>query len=138
MDFFGIGAAVKGAAQIYFRSARQSGRTTSLLDSLKDGDRVYFATGDMSRWFERKCKERSLKVECVVIPVSDPAQVFNRGSSQGRAVFDHDWVEQLYLKAIEKCEKDIALLERETSGFGEAHRETRRRAEEINKWHIQI
>ena len=40
MDHFGIGAAIYGAARVYFQSARRTGRTTALLDGLKDGDRL--------------------------------------------------------------------------------------------------
>ena len=46
MDHFGIGAALLGAANIYFNSARQTGRTTSLIESVKDGDRIIVSHGD--------------------------------------------------------------------------------------------
>jgi hypothetical protein len=134
MDFFGIGAAVKGAVNIYFRSARATGRTTNLLEGLKDGDRVYFATHDEAQYFKRKCKEVEKSIECVVIPISYPEKVFERGTSQGRAVFDHGWIEQFYINALEQCTKDIKHLETETSGYGEAHRETKRKAIEFSKW----
>ena len=44
MDHFGIGAAFRAMANVYITSARRTGRTTSLLESLKDGDRVVFAS----------------------------------------------------------------------------------------------
>ncbi len=133
-DFFGIGAAVKGALNIYFQAARHTGRTTTLLESLNDGDRVYFANSRDRRYFKNKCMARGLNIECIDIPVKHPDRVFNHSTSQGRAVFDHQWVEEYYLHQIEKCQQDIAHLEKESSGFGEAHLETRRKAEEIMKW----
>ena len=40
MDHFGIGAGLTGAMDIYFHASRGTGRTTSLVDSVKEGDRV--------------------------------------------------------------------------------------------------
>lgn len=134
MDFFGIGSAVKGAAEIYFRSARRTGKTIQLLNGLKDGDRVYFATGEEARHFERLCKERNREIECVVIPTKHPGKVFDRGTSQGRAVFDHGWVEKFYREQLEAIGKDIHDLETQSSGYGEAHEQTKMQALELAKW----
>ena len=43
MDHFGIGAAMRGMALTYIQSARRTGRTTSVVESVKDGDRIVFA-----------------------------------------------------------------------------------------------
>lgn len=134
MDFFGIGAAVKGVTEIYFKASRQTGRTYRLLQSLKDGDRVYFATASEARHFENLCKCNGRDIECVVIPTTDPGQVFQRGTTQGRAVFDHGWVEQFYREQLDNIERDIKRLEIETGGYGEAHEQTRMQAEQIARW----
>lgn len=63
-----------------------------------------------------------------------PERVFERGTPKGRTIFDHSWVEQYYLQAIERTQQEIDHFERQASGFGDAHRETRWRAEEIAKW----
>ena len=52
----------------------------------------------------------------------------------GRTIFDHGWVERFYAAAIERAADTIDHLQREASGFGEAHRETARQAEEIARW----
>lgn len=44
MDHFGIGTALLGCAEVYFRCARRTGRTTSLVESLVSGDRVVCRT----------------------------------------------------------------------------------------------
>ena len=134
MDHFGIGAAVKSAAHIYMQTARGTGRTTSLVESVKDGDRVCFANNKEAERVKRLCLERGVKVECIVIDPKSPERVFERGTSEGRTLFDHTWVEQYYLFAIERAASDIDQIERQASGYGEAHRETRRRAEELAKW----
>jgi hypothetical protein len=134
MDHFGIGAALEGAARIYFSSARASGRTTSLLESLKSGDRVVFPTQQSASYMAFKCRERGLEVECVVVPPAHPESLFERAIPRGRTLFDHTWVEESYLLALQRCRVDIDHWQRETSGYGTAHIETRHAAQEIAKW----
>lgn len=134
MDHFGIGAAMKAMVRVYGQSARQTGRTQSLVESVKEGDRICFSDQMEAQRVQRLCKERGITVDCIVIPPNDPGQVFRRGTSTGRTIFDHSWVEQYYRLAIEQCEKNIDELERETSGLGAAHRETQRRAQEAYRW----
>lgn len=137
MDHFGIGQAMRGMALTYTQSARRTGRTTSLLDSLKDGDRVCFFDAREADRFQRLCRERSLKVECIVVPTADPGRIFERGTSEGRTIFDHTWVEQFYIQALERCHSDIDKLQRESSGDGAAHIETMHRAQEMAKWRFK-
>ena len=135
MDHFGIGAAIRGAALTYLHSARQTGRTTSLIESVKDGDRILFASAPEADRVRRLCKERDVEVECIVVsPEQWKQRFFGLGTSQGRTLFDHTLVEKIYMQAIEAAQHEIDFFERQLSGYGEAHRETRRRAEEIAKW----
>ena len=136
MDNFGIGQAMEGMAIVYFQSARATGRTVSMLENVKDGDRIYFSTAKEKLRVEKLLAEMGKTVECVVIKPDNPSSVFERGSSQGRAIFDHSWVEEYYLNAIRRAGEEIDHFERETSGYGEPHRETRRKAEEMAKWRI--
>ncbi|MGN8004139.1 hypothetical protein ACTJKQ_13205 [Acidovorax sp. 22279] len=134
MDHFGIGAAIYGAARVYFQSARRTGRTTALLDGLKDGDRVCCATGDEARHLERQCRERGLQVQVFTLPPNQAFQVFDRGTPQGRTIFDHGWVELYYLAALENARAELDHLQRQASGFGAAHFETRAKARELANW----
>ena len=83
MDFFGIGAAYKAMAQVYSMAARRSGRTTALLNSLKDGDRVIFAKNEEADRFRRLAKHRGIEIKCVVVPVNQPEKLFERPQSHG-------------------------------------------------------
>ena len=133
-DIFGIGAAIKGAAEIYFRSARHSGRTTMMLDALKDGDRIIFQTPAECTRVTRLVKERKLDVQCICVP-ADSHRIFELGTSQGRTIFDHSWLEEHYMSALQDIGKGLAdLSEQRLSGSGEPHRETRRQAIEAQKW----
>lgn len=134
MDHYGIGAAVKGMLRGYFMGARQTGRTTSLLESLRDGDRVCCATAKEAARLTTLCKEWNLDVHCFVVDPRTPQEVFSIGTAQGRMIFDHRWVEQFYELQLEACTETIDKLQRQTSGFGAAHIETQLRARELAKW----
>lgn len=134
MDHFGIGAGVSAAVGMYFACARRTGRTTSLVESLKNGDRVVFADPKEARRVEQLCKERGVEVQCIVIPPKEPQRVFDRPPSEGRTLFDHTWLEQFYAYVFIRAAKDLDHFERETSGYGAPHRATKRQAEEIMKW----
>lgn len=136
MDLFGIGAGITGAARIYSHSARQTGRTAAMLDAAKDGDRILCLNNKEADRLRRLLRERKLDVEVVVVPTKDPSRAFDRGTPSGRSVFDHSWVEQYYMEAIEQARKDIDHLQTELSGWGAAHEKTRAQAEEIAKWEL--
>lgn len=136
MDAFGIGAAMIGMARMYFVSARRSGRTTMLVESAKDGDRIVFSGVYGVERVRRMLKERGLAVECIILPPSEAHRLFERGTSVGRTIFDHEWLEEFYTGKLDDACKEVDYLQRQASGFGEAHYETRRQAEEIARWRI--
>lgn len=138
MDHYGIGKAIETAVEIYTRSARGSGRTTSLVESAKDGDRIVFTNQREANRVNLLCKERGVEVECIVVNPDHPHRLLNRGSvkGEGRNIFDHSWIEQFYKNAISDAQRMIQRLETETSGYGAAHRETRYKAKEMAKWQL--
>ena len=137
MDHFGIGAALEGAALIYFRSARQTGRTTSLVDSLKTGDFVVFLEAREADRVKMLCKERGVEIGIAVIDPKRPEDIFNKTGSlkaDGRMLFDHSWLEAFYLFRLQEAARHVDELQKAVSGYGEAHRETKRRAMELARW----
>lgn len=136
MDAFGIGNGVQGAVNIYCQSARRTGRTTALVESLKDGDRVVFTDRREADRVKHLCKELGVAIDTMVVETTDPSRLFDKGTPTGRTVFDHSWVEKFYMEAIASAQKQIDHFQRETSGFGMAHVETRMKAQEIAKWRI--
>lgn len=134
MDHYGIGVALSGGMEIYFTGARATGRTTSLVESVKDGDRVIFADSREAERVRQLCLERGVNIEVCVIDPKTPERVFEREPAKGRTIFDHTWVEKYYFAVIMRAGRDLDRLERETSGYGATHRETRRRAKEICRW----
>lgn len=113
MDIFGIGSAVKAAVEVYFNCARQSGRNTALISSLKVGDTVYFSTPDMANWFRKRLENDGVEgVKCAVWNWNRTGTVVK---SKSRAVFHHSVVESLYLEAIEDTAKMITRIEKSLS-----------------------
>tara|TARA_R110002124_G_scaffold163667_3_gene331041 strand:- start:1475 stop:1900 length:426 start_codon:yes stop_codon:yes gene_type:complete len=116
MDLFGIGNAIKACAQIYFRSAIQTGRTTALIHSLKAGDRVYFESHQQSRWFESRLKDFGVEgIVCMAWSKRDIGDNFRCGKAEGKAVLDHELIEAMYLKAIDDCSQRIQMIENDLS-----------------------
>ena len=136
MDHFGIGAALQAMAQMYFRSARQTGRTTSLVESVKDGDRIVFADTPEARRVQHACHRRGVAVECIVVDPNNPARLFDRGPAKGRTLFDHSWVERYHLESIEHTMRVIDDLQRKASGNNEGYdaMDVMRRANELQRF----
>lgn len=135
-DFFNIGSAIKGAIHILYQSMRCSGRTTNLVKSLKCGDRVVCLNNKDANLLKGKLKD--FGVDGVEILVRNPRDLNLNGvgTAQGRTVFDHRFVEEWYLDAIEDAGSVLHRFEQDLSGFDERHIETRKKAQEIFKWRI--
>ena len=88
MDHFGIGVAIRETANAFFQGARGSGRTTSLVDSVKSGDRIIFHDNREAERVKKLCAERGVEIEWSVVPPAEPEKVFERGSLTG----DGRWI----------------------------------------------
>lgn len=120
------------ALEIHSHTARQTGRTTELLDSLHEGDRVIVPTSNEKVNFERLLRERDLfgKVEVKVITSTNLDEVFAKvqNSSQGLTKFEHTWVEAYFEQQVKNISDSLRKLENTLSGYGEPHRITKRMA----------
>ncbi len=128
-DAFGIGPAVLALLDNYFHAARGTGRTTRLVESLKDGDCVITCTIKEARVLERLIRQRSLTVNVKVVDPKNPESLFEMGTQQGRLIFDHTWVEQRYRIAIFDTANWMDGLQQRLGGYDHRHRETRAMAE---------
>jgi len=136
MDAFGIGSAMRAMVWTYIRSSRRSGRTTTLVESLKDGDRVVCLNGDHGERIYRLCEERGVSIKYVVCDPSRIDEVFMWPTSPGRTVFDHTWLEEYYQNVIDRAVDKVDYAQEQSSGYGEAHLRTKRQAEEMSKWRV--
>jgi hypothetical protein len=134
MDQYGIGTAIEGCAVNYFAVSRQTGRTTQMIESLQDGDRVVCLRDKDAAWLRRRLREFEKDIEVVSISTKEVHKIFDIAPSKGRTVFDHDWIENYYTEVIQGAQKQIDRFQRESSGFGAAHIETRMMANNRGKF----
>jgi len=134
MDFTGIGTALIGVLNVYFRSARGTGRTTQLIQSVKDGDRIVVPSQREKERYQRILKTRGLLVDVVVLSPTAIYHVGELGTSQGRTIFDHQWVEMFHTASLDRSIKKLDALQKHLSGWGEEHERTRAQAEQLSKW----
>ncbi|WP_144203558.1 hypothetical protein [Shewanella sp. KCT] len=113
MDFFGIGAALKAAFDIYFAAARHTGRSNTLADSVSEGDLVLFATHADLRWFRSllDVRDPNRRVKLRVWSERDYPDIA-RTHVSGKVFMDHRLVEKLYDDALSRCAREIAMIER--------------------------
>lgn len=136
MDFFGIGAALRAMARVYSETARATGRTNTLLDSVQDGDRIICASDTEKRDLQRRLRERGRHGVTVlaITPERDDGALYELGTSQRQTIFEHTWVERSYAHALQRHAGFIDHWQQRLSGYGEAHRQTRRAALEARMW----
>ena len=135
-DHFGIGQALRGATNVYFMSSRATGRTTSLVNSVKDGDRVYFKTPGEKDRVQRMMTERGVKVDCRVLDVRDFHWAIERGPCTGRTIFDHSWVEEFFLNRLDQAIEELGYLQERLSNAPPPPETSRARLER-DKWPFQ-
>ena len=135
MDYFGIGNAIKATISMYRVASRQTGRTLMMVNSLKPGDRIIFTNHEEANRVKNLCHERGVSnIRFKVCDPCHPEMLFNQGTSQGRTIFDHTWIEEYYVQAIERIEREINSLQEQLSGYGEAHIKTKLAVKEYHRF----
>jgi hypothetical protein len=134
MDHFGIGNGLRGATRIYFQSGRRTGRTTSLIDSLKGGERVICSEPRDAERIRRACRERDIRVDVIVQNPTRLHALADLPKSEGRTLFDHSWVESFYMRAFEQATQDVDHWQHLLSGDDAKHEPTSRAGEEVMRW----
>lgn len=113
-DFFGIGPAIRAALGIYRTAARDSGRTTRLLQALQSGDRVICQNIAAMRDMQRLLRERGFERDAVqvrILPAEDHYRLVELERIQGRTYFDHAWVETYYQVHFDRAESEFARID---------------------------
>jgi hypothetical protein len=115
MDFFGISKSVKDCVLDFFLCMRRTGRTTKLVESVRNGDRIGFIKWQEAHRVRQLCLDRGITIECLVVDPKDPERIFDHPKSEGRTIFDHSLVEEMYYDSIERTKRMIDFFERESS-----------------------
>jgi hypothetical protein len=136
MDDFGIGVAALGALRAVLMAMRGTGRTTRLIESLQDGDRVVFTNEREARRVERLAKDRGKDIAWCVVDPKKPNDVYGYPQSRGRLRFDHTWLEQYYEAELHSAAIRIRHIQDNASGRGEPHRQTQDAARMFSRFGI--
>lgn len=119
MDQYGIGSAMQAMQAMYVNVARRAGRTTRMLQQLKDGDRVICSSQSAQRDIKHRAQKMGLKIEC--IHLSDFHGMARMEPAKGMVYLDHTMVERLYEVSILCAQEEIdSWLERVNRGKGSA------------------
>lgn len=122
MDYFGIGAAVRGAYRAVVLAMRATGRTTRLVSDLRANDLVIVLNADHGKHLERKARDAGKACRWVAAEPSIgdvahgySADKFRARDGHGRLIFDHAWVEAYYDQVLVDAgsELDRLVSERE-------------------------
>lgn len=124
MDGPDLAGVLAAGLQIYLQTARRTGRTSRMLDRLKDGDQVVTLSSREADRLRRLAKERKLDVRIVTVSEPHPGAVLatvRTAPRMGHTYFDHLWVEAFFERAIADAARDLDQLESATSGWQTAH-----------------
>lgn len=106
-----------------------------MIEGLRDGDRVVCNTQQEAKRVRSLAKELGREVEVLTIPPREINRLGERGTAQGRLIFDHGWLEEFYLLAVRDAYASVEHITQMLSGgFDHRHAETRMAYREMAKW----
>jgi hypothetical protein len=119
MDYLGIGAELNAIMEVFFRAKRRTGKTTRLIDQLKDGDTVVCHSERDSRFLRRELTKHNLNVT-VLFYGEHMMHEFMRNCmaayrTPGKLIFSHEWLELYYTKVLQDAAYSIGRLESDLS-----------------------
>jgi preprotein translocase subunit YajC len=122
MDFFGIGQAMVGVAEVYFRGARGTGRTENLIKVLRDGDRVFTTSSVEGDVIKMRARDNGVTKVDVVPTDADTIEGLRMAMERtpvalGRVFVDHTLLERIYIKELRYMAASMSMLEKESGGF---------------------
>lgn len=99
-----ISSFIKSVLNGFITAARATGRTSAMINSLKDGDVVVVSFEGEAGNIRRKCEERGVFVNVICAKTIDELEFKIRGLRNIDIYFEHTFVERAFLDAITMCE----------------------------------
>lgn len=128
-DYTDLGSRLVKFIERYQVRARRCGRTTFLLDHLRDGDRVVVPSPEQVPAMEKLILERGLNVKVIAFsPRNRVDEVREKGMSEGRTLFDHTWTEMYYSNAIREAYSALMQSHSNSSKWSDDHELRREQA----------
>jgi hypothetical protein len=133
-DAYGVGNSLMAFHHSMVMASRRTGRTSRMVESLKDGDRVVVASSGMKRYLADLIRKTGKKVDVIVLEPHDNYRLSLFGTSVGKTYFDNDWVEKYYKHELENISKNLRRMEEKVSGYGLARQENRFAARKLSQY----
>lgn len=131
MDEYGIGSAASMGLHLYEASSRGTGRTTRMVERLRDDDQVVCRSAKEAERIRRLLKDAGKSTK--VVSVQHASDLYDRTQrAKGRTYFDHDWVHQYFVDAVKDAEDNLRRHADRLSGRAED-----RSTEQRNPMNIQ-
>ena len=119
-DIYGMANALKAYLSHLDECSRGTGRTTKMLEMVKDGDLIVCHSAQEAARVKRRCQRQGKEVRTVF---GGRGKVFDRVSMFGveGVHFDHEWVRQNLLDGLYEAEGFIKNMELLCSQREEGH-----------------
>lgn len=87
-----------------------TGRTTKMIESLEDGDRVIFATHNELCRVSRQMEILGKNVECLLVPVNHLSKFNGMRPPEGKTVLCHRWVDAFLHHSLDEAQGVMDLI----------------------------
>lgn len=117
-DVNNVGVALQMALTVLENASIQSGRTTRMLNQLKDGDTVLCVSGRDCEYLRRKWRdlmdEQLNPIQGVTFQVlnlhKDGMDLYRIRHVSGNVHFDHNLIQLIYMNRIESVERTLNMI----------------------------
>jgi hypothetical protein len=107
-DECGYAATLKSSLHYFAINSRQTGRTSRLIERVKDGDQIVAPSAEVARYIERRLREYGKNnIKVFSVSPSEMPLNFVGTAHHGRTFFEHSWVERFFINAIDQAEKQL-------------------------------
>jgi len=115
-DPWGIGESLRMAMRMYSHSKRGAGRTTMMLNGLRDGDTVVCTMRNEASRLKQLAHERGIEIQTIVFEPRGGLgyafdQIMRHWDRKGAVYFDHMWFEAFYYHEIEGMMEAFSRLQ---------------------------
>ena len=113
MDIFGIGSMLLKELRQYRDGSRVTGRSSTLMDVVRDRDVVVFLHSKESQRVERILRSRGINIRAVTASPTNLGEVQHRICGYPptvRIFFDHTWLEAFYGHVLSDAQAYLARV----------------------------
>lgn len=108
---YGIGPALTAAMQMLSHASRGTGRTTHMIECLRDGDRVIFCDHNEAERVRRIARQRKIKIETIVCEPTERGLLTRVEPYPGVTHFDHSWVDRYFVTAVAHARSSLESMQ---------------------------